>query len=136
MSELQAKYNAKQRAKPTHPESEFQRNLVKWFRLAHAKYRTLFFAIPNGGKRSEIEAKIMAGEGVTPGIPDTLLAVPRGGYHALFIELKVKGRKCSDAQEARQTELLGQGYAVAVCWDIDEAMKDINDYLSGLWVRK
>ncbi len=129
MSHPRATYETKARAKPVHHESRLQRSCVKWFRMQHRALAKLLIAVPNGGKRSKIEAMIMSGEGVTPGMTDLLLLVPRGKYHGLCIEMKYGKGTCSAAQNEYHELLLQQGYAVAVCWTLDEFMKDVNEYL-------
>lgn len=69
------------------------------------QYRSLaklLFAVPNGGSRSKVEAAIMQGEGVTPGVSDLILLVARGNYNGLCIEMKTesRGSRQSDNQKA------------------------------------
>src|SRR6516165_1089854 len=76
------------------PEQDPQRALfehVAWRRVPH----TFSFHVPNGGRRSPIEAAIMKSLGIVPGIPD-LLSIRGGRLYAL--ELKVAGGRLSPAQ--------------------------------------
>lgn len=116
--------------KRQHPESELQKACVKWFDMQYAKYSDDLFAIPNGGKRSKIEAAIMTGEGVRKGMPDLMLALPIGGFHGLFIEMKWGRNGNSTHQTAKQERLKSRGYAVSVCWTVDEFIKVVNAYLT------
>ena len=75
----------------SHPESILQRQCVKWFRLQYAGIGNLLFAVPNGGFRSPIEAKIMKGEGVVSGVSDLILLYSNNGYNSLCIEMKAPG---------------------------------------------
>ena len=50
-------------------EDALQRQQVQYLRILEAQGRLLFFAVPNGGKRSKIEAAIMKGRGVLPRKP-------------------------------------------------------------------
>lgn len=59
---LKKESQKKGRSKPRHIESQIQIQMVKWFRLQYPRY--IIAAIPNGGQRSALEAKIMKGEGV------------------------------------------------------------------------
>lgn len=91
------------------------------------------FAVPNGGVRSKITAKLLQAEGVRAGVPDLMLAVPRGGKSGLFIEMKRAKKslsKVSDAQKDWHKRLTFAGYAVAVCYGADEAIKTIKAYLN------
>lgn len=90
----------------------------------------MFWATPNGGKRSKKTAALLKATGTTPGIPD--LFVLNGGL-LLGLELKappvalkrggVSRAKptLSDDQKAIHLRLLGAGAKVAVCRSIDEA---------------
>ena len=71
-----------------HAESDLQQACVSWFRWQYPRYAKLLFAVPNGGQRSAVEAKIMSGEGVMPGVADVLLLLPSNGYHGLCMEFK------------------------------------------------
>lgn len=75
-----------------HVESTTQQAFIRWFRLAYARYALVAIAVPNGGARSRVEAAIMQGEGVTAGVADVLVLVPRGGYGALGLEFKTTAR--------------------------------------------
>lgn len=112
-----------------HPESKLQQTCVRWFRLQHPKAARCLFAIPNGGRRSKIEAAIMQAEGVTPGVSDLFLMIPTDFYHGMFIEMKHgKGRL-----SVNQSDFLmladRKKYAVAVCYTLDEFMKAVEGYL-------
>ena len=74
----------------------------------------------------------MKAEGVTAGVPDILLAVPRQGCHGLWIELKRrKGGRVSEAQEHVMARLRQAGYRVEVCKGWWEAREVIENYLTG-----
>jgi hypothetical protein len=61
----------------------------------HAATATFAFHPGNGGARSPIEAKILKGQGVTPGVPD-VIAIKGGQIFGL--ELKAPGGRLSPAQ--------------------------------------
>ena len=118
---------SKTAAKPHLSEAEEQCKLMAW-----AEYcvwagvypeLALLFAIPNGGKRNAAEAAHLKRQGVKAGVPDLCLAVPRGAYHGLYIELKVGTNKPTENQ-------LAYGYAVAVCYSAEEAKDVIDKYLN------
>jgi hypothetical protein len=93
----------------------------------------LLFAIPNGGKRDKITAAKLKAEGVKAGVPDLMLPVARGGYHGLFIELKVGDNRPSQLQRDWIARLQGQGYYCAVCWDWTQAVEMFLSYLDGVY---
>jgi hypothetical protein len=73
------------------------------------------------------------------GIPDIFLAVARGGYHGLYIEMKKPSLKpvrptskggVSDVQLKVIEQLREQGYRVAVCYFANEAINIIDKYLT------
>lgn|SRR3990167_2922791 len=88
----------------------------------------LLFAVPNGGARHIAVARKMKAEGIRAGVPDYFLAVPKE-RHGLFLELKAeKGRLSHD--QAQMIDLLAaQGYAWAIAYGTDQAIKAIEDYL-------
>lgn len=113
-----------------HLESRMQQALVKWFRYQHKVYKRLLFAIPNGGERSTVEAAIMQGEGVEPGVPDLHLAVARGGYFGLYMELKVLPNDLDPDQIDMMDRLTKQGYLCQPVYTLDQGLLCVNDYLS------
>lgn len=94
------------------------------------RHSHLLFAVPNGGRRSRIEVSILKGEGVRAGVPDLFLAVPCGGYHGLFLELKTEDGRISKEQLEMHAILAKQNYFVAVPRSVGEAFEVIQKYLS------
>ena len=87
------------RACPT--ESQEQKSLFKWWRVysRHAPHLVMYH-IPNGGRRDAITGARLKAEGVVAGVPDIFLAVPRQGFHGLYVELKrQKGGSLESSQE-------------------------------------
>lgn len=113
-----------------HQESKLQRECVKWFGLQYPKIKYLLIAIPNGGKRSIIEASIMKSEGVKAGTPDLFLAVPNKSHPGLFIEMKYGSGRVTMRQRYMIEELKKQGYQVEICRSISEFMNILNVYLT------
>lgn len=89
----------------------------------------LLHHIPNGGKRNAAEAAHLKRQGVKAGVPDLHLPVARGGYHSLYVEMKIKGGTISKYQKEWIAELNKQGNLAVVCWDWEEAANTIIDYL-------
>ena len=125
-----------------HAESDLQQACVSWFRWQYPRYAKLLFAVPNGGQRSAVEAKIMSGEGVMPGVADVLLLLPSNGYHGLCMEFKrtairyVDGKAYklktyqSPAQKEWQAAVEAVGYKYAVVRSLQEFIDLINNYLT------
>lgn len=107
---------------------------MKWWALAWRSlgcpHEHLLWHTPNGGSRRKIEACILKGQGVRPGVPDLFLAVPRGGFHGLFVEMKRRdGGVVSEAQSGMASLLQAQGYKVRVCFGFDQARAEIEHYM-------
>lgn len=113
-----------------HQESELQRNCVTWFRLAHPKLAKLLFAVPNGGRRSKVEACIMKAEGTMAGVADLLLLVPNETCHGLCIEMKTATGRQSSSQKEWEQAVTEQGYCYTICRSFDDFRCTVSDYLN------
>lgn len=122
-------------------EADEQAALFRWAEQHGQFYPEL--ALLNGslnGVRLTIGQAVKAKkQGMKRGFPDIQLPVTRGGYHGLFIELKIKPYrnhknkviypKISDEQKWWIKELTRQGYRAVVCKGFDAAMIEILNYL-------
>ena len=118
----------------TRTESAEQQTIFEWSRLNYGKYpelEHLFFAVPNGGSRHKLEAYSLKRQGVKSGISDMTIQVARGGYHGLWIELKVGKNRASENQEKFINEIKKQGYYAEVIWGAENAIDLIKKYLDG-----
>lgn len=116
-------------------ENQEQAALFEWAEVASGRYPELklLHAIANGGKRDGRTAAVLQRTGVKPGVPDICLPVPRGGYGALYIELKrVKGGVTSANQRIWLNLLNANGNRAVVCKGWLEARDTILDYLEGV----
>ena len=106
-------------------EEDEQRAVVQWLQW----HQILAIHVPNGGQRSRIEAAIMNGLGVRPGVPDLLVFDrPPGNRDALgaAIELKRrKGGKVSDSQWLWLAQLEARGWLTAVCEGAEAAIAQL-----------
>jgi len=112
-------------------EAGEQEALIEWAYFMEAQFPELelLYHIPNGGSRHRIEAIHLKQQGVKAGVPDLHLPVARGGYHSLYIEMKVKGNRPTPKQIHWHMMLVEQGNKVEVCYSFDEAKSVILDYL-------
>lgn len=117
-------------ARPRHIESLIQQQCKKWFDIRYAPYKRLLFAVPNGGLRGKVEAKIMKAEGITAGVADMILLIPRKGFASLCIEFKTKTGKQSDAQKSWQSACERAGNKYIIVRDLDHFIKEITAYLT------
>lgn len=112
-------------------EAGAQETLFSWAQYQYAKYPelTLLYHIPNGGKRDARTAANLKRQGVKAGVPDLHLPVARGGYHGLYIELKVGKNKTTQLQNKWLDDLGKQGYLAIVCYGWQEAAEQLINYL-------
>lgn len=112
-----------------------QVELFKWARLVKTPLGPLsnyMFAIPNEGKRSHQTAARLKAQGLRPGIPDVMIALPMNGKPGLFIEMKrQKGSKVSDNQKRWLDRLSRAGYVTAVALGFEQAREIVERYLEG-----
>lgn len=113
-------------------KSESQEQQVLVLKLRWHYPNVLFFAIPNGGKRSKGEARRLVLEGVEKGTFDMFIAEPRGKFHGMFLEMKredEKLTKVSSEQEKKKAQALARQYHAVICYGEKEAIKEIDLYL-------
>ncbi len=87
------------------------------------------YAVPNGGKRSKVEAGIMKAEGVRAGMTDLVLAWPTDRWPGLYIEMKTADGRVSPEQKDWAERLTEAGYRHEICRGRLEAIAVIRDYL-------
>lgn len=118
-----------QREKRT--EDGEQEAVIQWaalMRNAHPELLNLYH-VPNEGKRSKAEAARQQRLGLRRGVPDLILDYPKGIYHGLRVEMKVKPNKTTADQEAWLERLARAGYCVAVCYSAQVAIETIDAYI-------
>ena len=112
-----------------HIESRLQIACVRWFRMAYPKYKLILFSVPNGGKRTLMEAIIMKNEGVVSGVSDLILLVGRKGFNSLCIEMKNKTSQTLN-QKCWQLDAERNGNEYVVCKSFDELRMIIEEDLN------
>lgn len=126
-------------AKPYTGPDEHQLQTALFNKIAahknHIKALEMAFAVPNGffipgaprvGGRVK---KRFMDEGLSPGVPDLFLMVPRQGFSALAIEMKTPVGVLSKEQRVWRDNLIDYGYRWELCKGPDEAWNVIMDYL-------
>ena len=110
-------------------EHDHQVALFQWAEYDKRPELKLLFAVPNGTNTGKRQGAYSKAEGLKAGVPDIVLPVARGGFHALFIELKV-GKNKATLKQAEWIERLGEaGNMAIVCHGWDSAKKVIEGYL-------
>lgn len=121
------------RTKPIPTEAQEQKALFEWAEWAKRRHPelALMYHIPNEARRSYALGKEMKAQGVRSGVPDICLPVPRGGYGALYIEMKRrKDSRLSDNQRGWINGLNRAGNRAVVCKGWEEAKQEIETYLN------
>jgi hypothetical protein len=113
-------------------EHDEQTAVMDWYRSVgcHRWPELYMYATPNAGRMSFGAASYMRSEGRTAGIPDLFIAVQRGGYGGLYVEMKHGKGKLSDAQRIAIQRLIANGYRVSVCYSAADAIRVITDYMA------
>lgn len=117
---------------PTPKEDEEQAALFQWaaYNAAAHPELLLLMHIPNEGKRTVQNGAKMKRIGLKAGVPDILLPVSHGGFHALYIEMKrTKDGKVSDNQKWWIEKLNQNGNLAVVCFGWVAAKDVICRYL-------
>lgn len=109
-------------------EHRLQCGCVKWLRLQYPD--VICFAIPNGGARNAVTGARLKAEGVLAGVPDLMIAEPRGYWAGLFVEMKTEKGRLSEAQSKMQRALIAKGYLFAVCRSFDDFRQIVKDYMA------
>lgn len=131
-------------------ESEIQKAFVKRIEIVWPSIRPYLFSIPNGArlgghiskKGFPVAASILKAEGMTSGVSDLMLALPRHGYAGLFQEAKTPVGTASPEQKAFLKQQTEAGYATTIFRSADEGFEQVRAYLNGehiqldLWTDK
>ncbi len=118
---------------PKVSETHIQQETVRWWREHCHEWQLepeLLFAIPNQARRSRANAGRMLAEGLLSGVPDVLVAVPRGDCGGFWIEFKSRDGVLSENQRLMLARLTKIGYATVVVRSVIEATSAITAYLN------
>jgi len=130
IEEMQAICNQyeKPRRSVRHNEHNLQVSCVNWFRYAYPK--AIIYAIPNGAKRDKVSGALYKAEGMLAGIPDLCVPIQKGGYGALYLEMKDDSRgRLSDNQKEIIPKLQSLGNKVEVIRTFEEFCDCVNKYM-------
>lgn len=120
-------------------ETEVQKAFVRRIEIVWPKIRPYLFSIPNGAqlaghvtkKGFPVAASILKAEGMTSGVSDLMLALPRHGYAGLFMETKTIVGTASPEQKAFLKQQTEAGYATVIFRSADEGFEMVRAYLNG-----
>lgn len=85
--------------------------------------------IPNEGKRGPKAARDAKRLGLRKGVPDLFLALPRGGYAGLWIEMKAGEGRLSPEQNDWIKKFKEQKYDVGHCFSFEQALERVINYM-------
>jgi hypothetical protein len=103
------------------PEAQIQRAVFQHLRARGAP-GVFAFHPANGGYRKPVEAAIMKGLGVVPGVPD-VIAIRDGKVFAL--ELKAEGGRATDKQLEAIAALREAGAFTCIAEGLDRALRTL-----------
>lgn len=128
--ELQQKgIKTTKRKRSNNEEHHLQCAEVRYMRAFLPEYDRLFFAVPNGQKRTILQTSWLHDEGMVNGVSDMIFLVPNSKYSYLCIENKTAKGKQSADQILFQEAVEKNGGKYVVIRDIDTFAKVITDYL-------
>ena len=111
-------------------EARLGQNCGTWLNKHHRQAYAHFFHIPNGGLRTAREASALKSQHVKPGVSDYFLALPRGGYHGLWMELKTLTGSVRPEQTEWLALMAAAGYATALVRDEPTFQQVITEYFA------
>lgn len=92
--------------------------------------RDFIIHIPNEGKRSYAQGKRMVQKGLTKGVADYFIAIPRLNFAGLWIELKRRKLfRISDEQKIFLDRMRSKGYVTAIACGWEEAKQLVETYI-------
>lgn len=98
--------------------------------IGNEPLRPHVYHVPNGGSRRPGERGALAGQGVSPGVPDINVDVPAGAFHGLRIEMKRIGEPPTEAQIEMIQHRRAMGYRALIAEGFDAARRETVKYLA------
>lgn len=114
-------------------DNKEEREQIEFFKLVSLYFPNipdkLLFAVPNGGSRNIIEGANLKKQGVTRGVADVILLIPKKGFASLCIEFKTGIGIQSDEQKEfqRQAEKCKNKYVIVR--SAMNAIEEVKKYL-------
>lgn len=114
-------------------DNEEEREQIKFFELIPVYFPKLpdklLFAVPNGGSRNIVEGANLKKQGVTRGVADVILLIPRKGYASLCLEFKAKKGRQSDEQKEFQRQAENCKNKYIIVRSAMDAIEKVRKYL-------
>lgn len=112
-----------------HNEDRLQIGCVRWFGYQYPQFALLLHHSPNGGYRTASEGAKFKAMGTRAGFADLVLLLPRGIYHALFVEMKTEKGRQTALQKQWQDAVEKQGYKYEICRSFGDFINIITNYI-------
>lgn len=110
-------------------EGQHQKEVVVWFWNTHKDLRGLLYHNYSNPK-NKIDGAMLVGLGLIKGNPDLTLAIPRGRFGALYVEMKKIGERPRPEQFDQMAKLAEAGNCVKWADNYLDAIEIIKNYLS------
>lgn len=111
-------------------ESRLQIACVTWFRYQYPHLAFLLFHPKNEGHGDQVAGARAKAEGVVPGVPDLILAIPSVYHCMLGLEMKAPKGRQSDSQRRYQAYAETATAEYHVIRDINTFQNVVMQYLS------
>ncbi len=121
----------KPRKRSLNEEHSLQCSEVRYMRAKHPELAHVFFAVPNGQKRTSLQTKWLKEEGMAPGVSDLLLLKPNSLHGYLCVENKTAKGSQSPEQRLFEKAVEQNGGKYIITRSLDEFIKAIENYLNG-----
>jgi len=108
-------------------ENKFQRAVAQWLNMQHGEL--LWWHTPNEGKRSTFERWLAKVLGIRAGVSDIIIVHQNAVYNGIAMELKVGNNKPTQAQQDFLQHAKRQGFYTCVCYDLQQVMQVVNNYM-------
>ena len=106
-------------------ESKIQQAIVKFAKLCKIDV----FFIPNGADVQASNRIRLTKEGLLPGVPDLFFPIASKTFFGLFMEVKSEKGRVSPKQKKIMNKLSWNGYKCVVVYSLDDAIKELKEYL-------
>lgn len=104
---------------------------VRYMRAVHPDLSHVFFAVPNGQKRTASQTRWLKDEGLVPGVSDMILLRSNSLHGYLCIENKTPKGKQQPEQILFQRAVEANGGKYVVIRSLDEFTETVEHYLNG-----
>lgn len=99
-------------------ESQIQQQIIIFENNNYSiKKESVIFAVPNGGSRNVLEAKLLKATGVMPGVSDLILILKNKVF---FIELKAEKGVQSELQKTFESKVNNLGFEYLIFRSLEQ----------------